>query len=514
MIVIQVILPLRLDWEPYYFCKDDSVRIGDRVTVAFGCKIHTAVVSSVSDKEPADCGGRIMEITGKTDLPPVSPQEIELWKFVSSYYLCSIGEVYKAAYPSGRTASEMKKSRKTITVENRTMRRFRMDDPLADATRKIIEGMDSGKTVLLRCDEGRWRIYSELIRRTLEEGKDALLLTPGETSLIDSRALEYYAGTSFAKRREISELLRTSQTGQLVQGGRIAVFLPFRKLGLVIVDEEQSADYKQDSPAPRYNGRDTALALARIHGASAVIGSPAPSLESWYNAISGKFESVEVNDSCYYKAEIIDMKAEARKNGVPGEYFSRKLLSAMEPVLAAKGRILILLPWTDTSDAEIEARKYFPKAGAKLVFKPLRKATDNELEKFDLVAFIRADYLLSKQDFKADERMLQTLCRLCGRCLRLIVQTSRAEHPVFSQEDGLLTALLEERRRFGAPPFTRDVAVYEPVTDDYEGTVRFIRGRRYSETHHFLPKDRTLPERKKQLAFSVSPKGIIDVDPA
>lgn len=508
---ISVILPVRLQWEPCYVC-DGDISVGDRVSVAFGKSVHTGVVSAV-DIRPSAGGRTVQGIMGKTDLPPVSLKEMELWRFISSYYLCSIGEVYKAAYPGGLVKAEGKKSRKKMESGISQTRRTPMSGSLKEAAGKVLDFFDENRSVLLRCDEGRWKIYEELIRRTLERGMDVLFLTPNETEPVMSCALVYNSRTSSSSRREIAGILRSSAEGHLIQGSRIAVFLPFRKLGLVIVDEEQSRDYKQESPAPRYNGRDTALALAKIHGANAVVGSPVPSLESWYNAVTGRFSLVEVPDSSYYRAEIIDMKAEKRKNGIPGEYFSRVLLSKMEQCLGNGERVLILLPWADTSDAEIEARRNFPKAGTKLVFKPLRKVSENELGKYSLVALLRAEYMLSRQDIRADETALQSIARLCGKCSSLVIQTARAEHPVFTQDPGLLTAMLEERKAFGAPPFTRDVAVYLPAGNDYEGLTKMIHGRRFSETHHFLPKDRTLAEKKELIASTIPAGAIIDVDP-
>lgn len=509
---LQVILPLKLKWEPFYAAEGDF-KPGDRVRVSLSGKEYVGVVKAVGVEPDVD-GDRIQSIIGREDLPAVSAGEIRLWEFIAGYYLCSLGEVYKAACPSGQEKPLKKAARTKLAANAETGRRPALDESLKTAVRRIIEAFDSHRNVLLKCDEGRHSIYSELIRRTLESGRDVLYMTPSPCDPFDSRALICDSTASSAQRREIAKLLRSSDEGRLVQGCKNAIFLPWRKLGLIIVEDEQNPGYKQEYSAPRFNGRDCALYLGQLHGADIVLGSPVPSLESWYNACCGKLSLVEVPDTSYYKAEIIDMHAERKKNGVRGEYYSRKLLDSMDGILAEGGKILLLLPWNNTSDAEIEARAIFPKAGAKLVFKPLHKTSDKELEKYPLCVLLKAEYLLGKQDYRADERALQALVRLCGRCQHLIVQTARAEHPVFRQEADVLDRLLQERKTFGLPPYKRDIAVCTPLRKDGQAdTVRVVAGRRYAEEHIFLAKDRNLAQNKSKILEQTPPYSIIDVDP-
>ena len=128
-------------------------------------------------------------------------------------------------------------------------------------------------------------------------------------------------------------------------GTRSSIFLPHHDLGVVIVDEEHDSSYKQDAPAPRYNGRDTALMLAKLNRADVVLGSATPSLESLYNCKTGKMAYVRLSER-YFGAEdsdveIIDTIAERRKRGMKGS-FSYKLIERINKVLSDGGQILLL----------------------------------------------------------------------------------------------------------------------------------------------------------------------------
>ena len=127
-------------------------------------------------------------------------------------------------------------------------------------------------------------------------------------------------------------------------GARSACFLPFDRLGLVIVDEEHESSYKQYDPAPRYNGRDAATMLAAMHGAKTLYGSATPSIETYYKAESGKFGLVTLTERYDGVAlpaiEIVDMKAQRRSKAVSG-YLSHRLLDATLAVTSAKKQAIL-----------------------------------------------------------------------------------------------------------------------------------------------------------------------------
>ena len=521
-IFIQVILPLRLEWEPFYYLevemsdspegapsmlsvtstgsvtgKGDSVsvegnsvtenggsvservdsetgkgnpvkkggreqvRVGERVRVNFAGKEYVGVVSVENAGKQAEAMGivdKVKPIVGMAEgLEPVTQEEIALWRQIAEYYLCTVGEVYKAAYPAQKVEKEVVQARhealkeereeknrakiedKIKRLEERVEKKAEMaakarkaesrerylaekerleeeigllvrrvtsmvgelcrttssvtgygdsvtyhqdEEPIGgsiietskgtekeislsaaqeEAYSKIKETFAKGKPALLHgvTGSGKTEIYLKLAQETLAMGKNVLYLVP-EIAL--SRQLEdrisetfpellvFHSGETMSRKREVATVLRhagepAEGKGYVVLGTRSAIFLPHKDLGLVIVDEEHDTSYKQDSPAPRYNGRETAIMMAKIFGANIILGSATPSLESLYNCSVGRYGLVTLNKRFYDAAdsdiEIIDTIAERRKNGMIGN-FSRKLIEHIGKCLGEQRQVLIL----------------------------------------------------------------------------------------------------------------------------------------------------------------------------
>ena len=391
---IQVILPLRLEWEPYYRLPEGvQVDVGDRVRVLFARKEYVGAVSAV-DVQPRTDENRILPILAVEEgLPKVLPEEIRFWRAVSDYYLCSVGEVYKAAYPALKIGQEEVDARIRERLETRlerlkgkeskarredTRERYRTEIEVVEALLRgekatavptpvtlspaqetaaaaARQAFADGKTVLLHgvTGSGKTEIYLKLAQETLGKGRSVLFLVP-EIAL--SRQLEdriaavfpdvqvFHSGVSAARRSQVASYVRKS--GQyLVLGTRSALFLPHHDLGLIIVDEEHDTSYKQDAPAPRYNARESAIMLGVIQNAHVVLGSATPSLESLYNAEIGRFIKVDLKERFHSGEEaeirIIDTVAERRKRGMTGS-FSRKLIHEITDALDAGGQVLVL----------------------------------------------------------------------------------------------------------------------------------------------------------------------------
>ena len=391
---IQVILPLRLEWEPCYRLPDGvRVEVGDRVRVLFARQEYVGAVSAI-DVKPQTDENRILPILFLEEgLPKVLPGEIEFWRAVSDYYLCSIGEAYKAAYPALKTDQEEVEARIKERLETRlerlkdkeskarrddTRTRYRADiealeaqlrgerqqresvpvvlspvqETAAAAARKAFA---ANKTVLLHgvTGSGKTEIYMKLAQETLAEGRSVLFLVP-EIAL--SRQLEdrisavfpdvqvFHSGVTTAKRAQVASSVRTSEK-YLVLGTRSALFLPHHNLGLIIVDEEHDTSYKQDAPAPRYNARESAIMLGVIQKEHVILGSATPSLESLYNAETKRFVKVDLKERFHAGEEaeiqLIDTVAERRKRGMTGS-FSRKLLHEITKTLDAGEQVLVL----------------------------------------------------------------------------------------------------------------------------------------------------------------------------
>ena len=391
---IQVILPLRLEWEPYYWLPDGmQVDVGDRVRVLFAQKEYVGAVSAI-DVQPRTDEDRILPILAVEEgLPKVLPEEIRFWRAVSDYYLCSIGEVYKAAYPALKIGQEEVNARIRERLETRlerlkdkeskarredTRERYRTEIEAVEALLRgekdtaaptpvtlspaqeiaaaaVRQAFSDGKTVLLHgvTGSGKTEIYLKLAQETLEQSRSVLFLIP-EIAL--SRQLEdriaavfpdvqvFHSGVSAARRSQVASYVRKSGR-YIVLGTRSALFLPHHNLGLIIVDEEHDTSYKQDAPAPRYNARESAIMLGVIQNAHVVLGSATPSLESLYNAEIGRFVKVDLKERFHSGEEaevrIIDTVAERRKRGMTGS-FSRKLIHEITDALDAGGQVLVL----------------------------------------------------------------------------------------------------------------------------------------------------------------------------
>lgn len=197
---------------------------------------------------------------------------------------------------------------------------------------------------------GKTEIYIHLIDFVLKEGRQALFLVPEIAlttqltrrlqAVFGDKVIIYHSKFSDNERVELWKRVLNTSEPLVVIGARSAVFLPFARLGLVIVDEEHESSYKQYDPAPRYNGRDVATVLAAMHGAKTLFGSATPSVETYYKAKANKFGLVELTER-YTKVplpeiDIVDMKAERNRKAIDG-YFSHRLLNLAGDSLA-KGK--------------------------------------------------------------------------------------------------------------------------------------------------------------------------------
>ena len=396
---IKVILPLRLEWQPVY--ESAEAEIGDRVRVIFAGREYTAVVSEVN-VVPETKVSKIRRVLGEDHeastqkFAPSTKEEIEFWRVVSDYYLCSIGEVYKAAYPSMKSAGEEMDARKRERLETSLLKyREKLEKARKDTTKSSYEAKvaelekelrveDNGplsakepvlsasqqaafekilsiwstqpsRPVLLngRTGSGKTEMYLKLASETISRGKSVLYLVP-EIALsrqLEERVKEYFpsvkvfhSGISATKKRDIPTEIRKSDT-YIVLGTRSSLFLPHHNLGLIIVDEEHDSSYKQDSPAPRYNGRDTAVMLAKIQNANTILGSATPSLESLFSVSAGRFTEVKLEERFFCGEEadvmIIDTIAERRKRGMKGD-FSLKLIDEIRKTLSKGEQVAIL----------------------------------------------------------------------------------------------------------------------------------------------------------------------------
>ena len=436
-----VILPLPLPGTFTYSVPEqlrENILPGCRVTVPFGNKkSYTALVLSTHDKKPTKYTIKpIKELLDEA--PIVNSNQTRLWEWISRYYLCSMGEIYKAAIPQGlknefkpRTEQRVKiadrcKDEKGINLLlqslSRAPRQRRLLDtylrlalpfgqePKEVAKHKLLEVADVTANIYKQLQDkgiletyeveigrldtsqqtvaplnslnaaqqraleeikesftqknvtllhgvtsaGKTEVYMHLITEALEQGRQVLYLLP-EIALtkqiierlrrvFGNRIGLYHSKFSDAERVEIWKKQLSDTPYDIILGVRSSVFLPFERLGLVIVDEEHENSYKQQDPAPRYNARNAAIVLASLFGAKTLLGTATPSIESYYNATTGKYSLVSLTtrhrEVKLPEIEVIDMQEFTRRKLTVGP-FSDPLVEAMGNALKEKKQIIL-----------------------------------------------------------------------------------------------------------------------------------------------------------------------------
>lgn len=203
---------------------------------------------------------------------------------------------------------------------------------------------------------GKTELYIHLIDYAMKQGRQALYLVPeiALTTQLTTRlqrvfgdkVLIYHSKFSDNERVEIWNRLLDDSAPKVIIGARSSVFLPFASLGLVIVDEEHESAYKQQDPAPRYNARDAAIVLARMHGAKTLLGSATPGVETYRKACTGRYGLVELTRR-YEGGELPEMKivdmTEARKRGQVKGIFSDELRADVGEALSRGMQSILFL---------------------------------------------------------------------------------------------------------------------------------------------------------------------------
>lgn len=230
--------------------------------------------------------------------------------------------------------------------------------PAQQAAEDSIQKQFNEKNVVLLhgvTSSGKTEIYIHLIKKAIDEGKQVLYLLPEIAltvqmtrrlhNVFGSRLGIYHSKYSDAERVEIWKKQLSSEPYDVILGARSAVFLPFTRLGLVIVDEEHETSFKQQDPAPRYHARSTAIMLARMYeGAKVLLGTATPSMESYHNACTGKYGYVQLTtrykDVAMPEIRVVDTKDLYRRKMMRGA-FSPDLLEAMRTALRNKKQVLL-----------------------------------------------------------------------------------------------------------------------------------------------------------------------------
>lgn len=226
----------------------------------------------------------------------------------------------------------------------------------ATAYNEMLLQLMAKEVVLLHgvTSSGKTELYIHLITKTIADGKQVLYLLPEIAltvqmmdrlrSVFGDRLGIYHSKYSDAERAEIWLRQLSDHPYDIILGARSAMFLPFQRLGLVIVDEEHESSYKQQDPAPRYHARSAAIVLAQLCGAKTLLGTATPSAETYYNATTGKYGKVTLatrySDIRLPEITVVDIKDLKRRKMMTGP-FSPQLLAAMRAALSAGKQVIL-----------------------------------------------------------------------------------------------------------------------------------------------------------------------------
>ncbi len=472
-----VILPLAFGSGLSYCVPEslaESIRPGCRVRVPLGQqKMYTGIVNRLFDVPPTAFS--LKEIAGLIDeVPVVNARQLEFWQWLSSYYLCTPGEVMKAALPAGLKApgaakartrsflclqpslrnnpeaieqilaalSRAKKQQEGLRIflqlssESSSAQKLaygsagisgssgglhygpdsnpgfaralcnapglfkeqlietglsaailkaliqknilevheietlpgnepadvvkvtkKLSQEQQQALEAIKQGWESGTNVCLLhgvTSSGKTEIYIHLIQDYLTQGKQVLYLLPeiALTTQLTARLKEvfgnrlgvYHSACTDTERTNLWNKQLGEESYDIILGVRSSVFLPFRNLGLVIVDEEHENSYKQQDPAPRYNARNAAIVLASLYGARTVLGTATPSIESYYNCRTGKYKLIELSSRYmdWQLPEVLAVNtAELKRKKKMKSLLSPPLIEKMQETLQAGQQIML-----------------------------------------------------------------------------------------------------------------------------------------------------------------------------
>lgn len=450
MYFVDVILPVPLEGLFTYGLPEQwvgRVSMGVRVLVPLGkSKHYIAMAVKVHQTEPEMKWKPIEQVLDEQ--PVVREQQMKLWQWISEYYMSPIGDVFKAAMPSGMKSEEGYKPRtetfldlspkwrseqnlhlaldmmrradkqrhvfetflamtgwdkmegdvprETITELSRdelmnathctaTVLKSLIDKGFLikyerevgrlnqstepdytkiqklnaaqqDAYNDILMGFLQKNVVLLHgvTSSGKTELYIHLIKRAIDRHEQVLYLMPEIALTVQmqqrlqrvfgNRLGIYHSKYSDAERVEIWQKQLSETPYDVVLGARSAVFLPFQRLGLVIVDEEHETSFKQQDPAPRYHARSAAIMLAAMYGAKTLLGTATPSAESYHNVLTGKYAGATLTtrykDIAMPEIRVVDTKDLQRRKMMHGA-FSPQLIGSMRSALD-KGEQVIL----------------------------------------------------------------------------------------------------------------------------------------------------------------------------
>jgi len=330
---VAVPVPLRRTFTYRLGSERAGIALGSRVRVPFGRRTVLGTVVSLAPETPAELVA-IREVEETLPSAPALPASLlELTRFVADYYLCSRGEAIEAALPPDPLARKRKAPDAPAPEPAPVVPpgRVELTGPQSAALAPLLPAVAARAYApfLLHgpTGSGKTEVYLRAAEATLAAGRGVLYLVPeiGLTPLLVGRLAARFPGqvavlhSALAPRarRAAWEAVRAGEK-RFVVGARSAVFAPLPDPGLIVVDEEHDASYKQED-APRYNGRDVAVVRARLESAVVLLGSATPSLEAYQHARSGRYTLLtlpgRIAGRPLPKVELVDMREQFRAAG-------------------------------------------------------------------------------------------------------------------------------------------------------------------------------------------------------
>ena len=356
---MRVALDVPLDTLFDYLLPDSlTVEPGDRVVVPFGTRQRFGLaIEAAGGSEIAQ--GKLKEVVRVLDGVPRLPAGwLDFVRFLAGYYQRPFGETAVAALPPRLRSLRPLPKKVLASVSAASGARFvpshQPTAAQADAIEKIAAALGSFRVFLLHgvTGSGKTEVYLRLIERALVQGNQALVLVP-EISLtpqLEARIRHAFPDTLTAILHSgLEDVARTSAwlacargEAGIVLGTRLAVLAPIPRLGLVVIDEEHDTSFKQQEGL-RYSARDAAVALAQRARCPIILGTATPSLESWQNSLSGRYERIDLPERAIRGARLpqvraIDLRAEPLEHGV-----ARSSIEAIRDRLARSEQSLVFI---------------------------------------------------------------------------------------------------------------------------------------------------------------------------
>lgn len=328
-----------------YFCTN-KLELGSKVQIPIGkSKCDGFIVADSKEIE----GVELKEIEKFSEQSYFSKKNLDFYVWVSKYYHYPLGEILSGINPKFVP-------KRLIDFDKFENTEVKLESPLFELNKEqknAIEKIDDGFCSLLHgvTGSGKTEVYIEYAKKIISQNKTVLIVVPeiALTPQLLDRISKHFRGEIAIIHSSISEKQRLinwmnihNGKCKLIIGARSAIFAPFKNLGFVVVDEEHEASYKQDDRL-RYNARNLALVLAKMHNAKVLLSSATPSCESYYNAMTGKYNYVKISSRVNMQNLPVSVLIDLKKEKMILQDISEKLFLEIENKLLKKEQSILYI---------------------------------------------------------------------------------------------------------------------------------------------------------------------------